>query len=136
MAEKIKSTEATVILQALDSIKSANEVRHEELKERLKEGLRGIRIQLAADNEVINDHLERINNSVAKHEERLDLEEDCVREIKKVVDDYTKFRGHLTKIGKKWYWIIIGLFLFILVTVFIYDAGMVGRILEFIISKF
>ena len=124
----VTSNECQILLTAIQSIQSANTESHKDLRDLIEKGLSGVQKNIDANafvtNEqlkAVNDHLTKLNGSVAKHERIINERKDIIDEFHDFKKDYANNRKPLVWIKKNWVAVsLIGLFIVLLV-IAVYD---------------
>lgn len=118
-----------LILNAINTIREANDNSHNDLRDRIHEGLRGIQLVMEANAEVTNKSIRVLadkqqvqNGNVA----RLQGESNA---RKADVENLQRFEQSISGYKKKWLYILAGAVGFVLAIVVLYDMiGMSGII--------
>jgi hypothetical protein len=100
-----------------------------EEKQRLRQT--GINAQFREVNHVLNDineHIKKQNGSIAELRKESN-------DRKLVVDEFHEFKGKFVWIKNKWYIVLLGLIICILVINILYDFGAIDKIVDKLINK-
>jgi hypothetical protein len=118
------------ILHALSTIKEANNKAHDDLREFIRGGIKGIHLEMAANSEVTNKDIEVLsdrqaaqNSNVAKLQEESDKR-------KRAVDDFRRLEKGMKDYRKKWPYLAAGAVGFVLAVVILYDAIGINGIID------
>ena len=118
------------ILHALSTIKEANNKAHDDLREFIRGGIKGIHLEMAANSEVTNKNIEVLsdrqaaqNSNVAKLQEESDKR-------KCAVDDFRRLEKRMKDYRKKWLYLAAGAVGFVLAVVILYDAIGINGIID------
>lgn len=118
------------ILLALKTIQTTNEQAHQDLREFIRGGIKGIHIEMAANTEVttqaidiLAERQDKQNSNVAKLQEESDKR-------RAAVDDFRRLEEQLKVFKKKWLYFLVGGVAFVLVIVIIYDVIGLSGIIE------
>jgi hypothetical protein len=121
MDEKLTSNECNVILDALKSYREANLESHNDIRELIHEGLKGVQIAIDTNATLTNtridgltDRMDTNNGNVAALQKSSDDRAQAVKDFRKVEQDLKDFK-------KKWLYFIAGAVAFVLVIVVVYD---------------
>jgi len=132
MEEKLTSNECNVILDALKSYKDANLESHNDIRELIHEGLKGIQLTMDSNQEVTNMRLDGMtkrmdvaNGNVASLQKSSDERAQAVKDFRKVEEDLKNFK-------KKWLYFIAAGIVFVLLIVVVYDLIGLRGIIELI----
>lgn len=131
----MNSHEYDAIMTAIESIRDTNKEAHDDIRSLIDGGLKGYSVQLDTEMKLVNEHLlqltlraDKANGTVA------DLVK-ADQETKKVLEDFRKLRRKIDWHKKNWYFVMLGIILFIVTITFLYDIGMVSKGLEWIVEK-
>lgn len=118
------------ILLALKTIQTTNEQAHQDLREFIRGGIKGIHLEMAANAEVttqaidiLAERQDKQNSNVAKLQEESDKR-------RAAVEDFRRLEEQLKVFKKKWLYFLVGGVAFVLVIVIIYDVIGLSGIIE------
>lgn len=117
------------ILNALETIRDSNNRAHEDLREFIRGGIKGIHLEMAANSEVVNNNIEALSDRQAKQNSNVAKLQEESDKRKCAVDDFRRLEKRLLDARRKWPYLLAGAIGFVLAVVLLYDAvGIVGII--------
>jgi Flp pilus assembly protein TadB len=129
MEEKITSNECSVILDALRGYRDANDKSHEDIRELIHEGLRGIRLTMDANAETTNERLGTMVKRMDTNNGNVAALQKSSNERAEAVRDFRRLEAELSGFKRKWLYLIGGAVALVLAVVVIYDlVGLRGLI--------
>lgn len=120
------------ILNALNTIKDANNQAHEDLREFIRGGIKGIHLEMAANAEITNKAIEALSEKQAKQNGNVAKLQKESNDRAEVVADFRRLEQKLLDYKKKWMYVVGGAVLFVLVIVVVYDMIGVSGIIELV----
>jgi len=124
-----------VILDAIKTVKDANDKSHEEIKEVIRLTIQGSEIKYGADLQAFNFTIRELSDTIREHNSRLRTVEENQDKGKGVIREFRDLKKDLTLIKKRWLLILTGMILFVVVITFLYDIGAINDILLKLFGK-
>lgn len=133
----MSESEYNAILAALNTLQTANDTCHDDIKELLNMGMKGLQLKMDADNNVISKAIVDLTSVIREHNSRLKSVEEIQEKGKKVVDEFKRLKDGLLYCKKRWFLILVGLVLIIVIVSTLVDIGMLSMdgIFELILKK-
>ena len=120
------------ILNAIDTIKDANDRAHDNLKDIIQGGLSGVRATMDANFELTRGYINNLSEKQAKQNGNVArLQEEAIRQAKEI-EELQRMRKKLIRHRKNWLYFAIGAVLFVVMVVMLYDAVGFRGIIELI----
>lgn len=136
MAKKVNSENGyDLILNAVNTIKDANDKSHEDIKTLIAMGLKASLVKNEADALVFNKTIQELACTIREHNSRLKTVEDNQDKGKEVVREFRALKKDLTLIKKRWLLVLTGMILFVVIITFLYDIGAINDVLLKLFGK-
>lgn len=120
------------ILYALKTIQETNNKAHEDLREFIRGGIKGIHLEMAANAELTNEIIKELSDRQAKQNGNVAKLQKESNDRAEVVADFRRLEQKLLDYKKKWMYVVGGAALFVLVIVVVYDMIGVSGIIELV----
>jgi len=120
------------ILYALQTIQETNNKAHEDLREFIRGGIKGIHLEMAANAELTNEIIKELSDRQAKQNGNVAKLQKESNDRAEVVADFRRLEQKLLDYKKKWMYVVGGAVLFVLVIVVVYDMIGVSGIIELV----
>lgn len=120
------------ILYALKTIQETNNKAHEDLREFIRGGIKGIHLEMAANAELTNEIIKELSDRQAKQNSNVAKLQKESNDRAEVVADFRRLEQKLLDYKKKWMYVVGGAVLFVLVIVVVYDMIGVSGIIELV----
>ena len=120
------------ILYALKTIQETNNKAHEDLREFIRGGIKGIHLEMAANAELTNEIIKELSDRQAKQNSNVAKLQKESNDRAEVVADFRRLEKKLFDYKKKWMYVVGGAVLFVLVIVVVYDMIGVSGIIELV----
>ena len=120
------------ILYALKTIQETNNKAHEDLREFIRGGIKGIHLEMAANAELTNEIIKELSDRQAKQNSNVAKLQKESNDRAEVVADFRRLEQKLLDYKKKWMYVAGGAVLFVLVIVVVYDMIGVSGIIELV----
>jgi len=120
------------ILYALKTIQETNNRAHEDLREFIRGGIKGIHLEMAANAELTNEIIKELSDRQAKQNSNVAKLQKEGNDRAEVVVDFRRMEQKLLDYKKKWMYVVGGAVLFVLVIVVVYDMIGVSGIIELV----
>ena len=130
--EKITSSECNVILDALKSYRDANLASHNDIRELIHEGLKGLQLTMDANAEITNNRLEGVVKRMDVANGNVAALQKSSNERAQAVVDFRAMEADLKNFKKKWLYFIGAAVFLILTVVIVYDLIGLRGIIEVI----
>ena len=124
-----------LVLTAITDLRDANNATHDAIRETLTSGIHGLQLKMEVDNSLINRSLEDLAKDLKYNRDRIKKFEDSQEKISQKMVRFDRHVAVMTTIKKRWILLTIGLLLFFTSFNFLYHAGWIQKILNFLISK-
>ena len=124
-----------VILDAIKTVKDANDKSHEEIKEVIRLTIQGSEIKYGADLQAFNFTIKELADTIKEHNSRLKTVEDNQNKGKEVIREFRDLKKDLSLIKKRWLLVLTGMILFVVVITFLYDIGAINDLLLKLFGK-
>jgi len=118
------------ILNALNTIQRTNDKAHEDLREFIRGGIKGIHLEMAANAELTNKSIEVLSEKQTKQNGNVAKLQEITNERALVVEDFRRLEQQLACFKKKWLYFLVGAVAFVLVVVVVYDMIGISGIIE------
>ena len=120
------------ILYALKTIQETNNRAHEDLREFIRGGIKGIHLEMAANAELTNEIIKELSDRQAKQNSNVAKLQKEGNDRAEVVVDFRRMEQKLLDYKKKWMYVVGGAVLFVLVIVVVYDMIGVSGIIDLV----
>ena len=120
------------ILYALKTIQETNNKAHEDLREFIRGGIKGIHLEMATNAELANEIIKELSDRQAKQNGNVAKLQKESNDRAEVVADFRRMEQKLLDYKKKWMYVVGGAVLFVLVIVVVYDMIGVSGIIELV----
>lgn len=118
------------IIFALNNIQKTNEKAHEDLREFIRGGIKGIHLEMAANAEITNKAIEALSERQAKQNGNVAKLQEESDKRKSAVDDFRRLEKKLQDTQKKWPYLLAGAVGFVLAVLILYDTVGIGGIID------
>ncbi len=122
------------ILYALKTIQETNNKAHEDLREFIRGGIKGIHLEMAANAELTNEIIKELSDRQAKQNSNVAKLQASSNERAEAVADFRRLEQKLIDYKKKWLYFVAGAIVLILAVVVIYDVVGLRGILDIVKS--
>jgi hypothetical protein len=130
--EKITSSECGIILDALKSYREANIASHNDIRELIHEGLKGLQLTMDANAEITNNRLEGVVKRMDVNNGNVAALQKSSNERAQAVADFRAIEADLKNFKKKWLYFVGAGIVFILIVVVAYDLIGLRGIIELV----
>lgn len=120
------------ILYALKTIQETNNKAHEDLREFIRGGIKGIHLEMAANAELTNEIIKELSDRQAKQNGNVAKLQEKSDERALAVADFRRLEANLRGYKKKWLYLLAGAVGFVLAIVILYDMIGISGIIELV----